>query len=989
MKKTNTNRIISSIIIAMMVVTSLIIPVSATETEATPTLPLVYQSSIGFTTESSTWGTDGVWSAEIYDKTTDTYSAMTAQEEEGGKKYLAANTTRVNGTEIYPSRASKANFKLDKVPTKTFTAPYDGHINISYANVEGATYAGTADAETGEIPQVQIIGLGKTQGNTNVKFRITKTKNDGTRTNLINDIDYYTDGKIIDLDDESIMPSIMIKEGEKIRFEVERTEGNEGSDYHGLYCDPVITYNYIGDVAAATERNTFKSSEFFDATNNSGIWDGGVWSAYAIDNASDAETYATLMTAGNTLSFSGNLASVTPIEIKPISGNQTTADNLNIGGAKVFTAPKSGTILISFADVTEANGTLINGVKKRAWNQAAKFRITKQSATGVAEKIYPNSADYIEAAKNSGDILVPSNEIVKEVNVNQGDKIYFEAFRTDKSNPWNGIYCDPIITYIPSIDSRTTFKSSEYFNVGKGDGTWENGVWSAETVNPETNVYTKMTCVVKNTDFGNVYAPTSGGNDHYVGAERISPPTNGQWSTADLRTHWAAKTFTAPFNGRITVSCVNDQIISNDGSYPKVRVRFESNGEFKELLAEKSLSWGGNPVSQGTYDVNVKQGDKIHFEVLRTHAYSSDNNGTIKYNHAFPKVYWDPVITYLPAPADRTTFRSAEFYDTTGETAKWDNGVWQAWFYDWNKEGATTERDKYQLMKGTREDDGIVKWANNEKSEAGDYNYNGNAAQIGPEFMRVELIPYESGKVPATEYEKTYQDAIYGYPIGRDYPVKVFKAPKTGVVSIGAHVMAAPAADKGVRVRIMKMNATSSEPVQVWPYSGFKTYAAGETINFTPVTTALAEGDMLMFECVFKFGEGFSSPYAGTINWDPTVTYTDGVAINNIGTEFKSGEDIVTGVTNIATAANLTATIPVYSGTAFEKAIVVVGIYDSNDMLVRVGMSEDISISATEPNNVPVTFGAAASEIESGSIKVFLWEGLSSLAPVAAAMPIQ
>ncbi len=377
--------------------------------------------------------------------------------------------------------------------------------------------------------------------------------------------------------------------------------------------------------------------------------------------------------------------------------------------------------------------------------------------------------------------------------------------------------------------------------------------------------------------------------------------------------------------------------------------------------------------------LTVNQGDKIHFEVARL----SDNQ-------AWDGAYCDPIITYIPAPADRDEFRSAEYYYTDGETAKWDNGVWQAWFYDWDDTAATTERDKYKLMRGTRTDDGITKWTNNEKSEAGDYNWNGNAAQIGPEYMRIELIPYEGGRVPATEYEKTWSEETYSYPIGRDYPVKVFKAPKTGVVSIGAHVMAAPAADKGVRVRIMKMSAVGGEPVQVWPYSGFEKYEPGEAINFTPVTTALAEGDMLMFECVYIFGgTGFESPYAGTINWDPTIEYTDGIAINNIGTEFRSGGDTVTGVANIATAADLTATIPVYSGTAFAKAKVVVAVYDASGMLVRAGMSDDISISATEPNNVPVTFGAPANEIEGGSIKVFLWESLNSLAPLAVAMPIQ
>ncbi len=265
------------------------------------------------------------------------------------------------------------------------------------------------------------------------------------------------------------------------------------------------------------------------------------------------------------------------------------------------------------------------------------------------------------------------------------------------------------------------------------------------------------------------------------------------------------------------------------------------------------------PANEVTAEITVSRGDKIHFEVKKTAAKDDNYHG----------IWCDPIVTYTevyPGPETRDFFKASEKFDLTSG-GLWDNGVWQAMFYEW-------EESTYKAMPYVKGSNYTSQWG-----VAADYNWGDRGALISETGMRAEVYEAVSGKLSAaTDLEKSGS-------VGRDYPVKAFIAPKAGTVVIDAEILAPATDGKGQNARIMKMKSDGTT-IQVWPESGYYNFTTA--VDFAPVLAELAKDDKLLFEGVYLHNsENANDPWASAMNWDPTVTY---VPAPETRTTFKASE---------------------------------------------------------------------------------------------------
>lgn len=98
------------------------------------------------------------------------------------------------------------------------------------------------------------------------------------------------------------------------------------------------------------------------------------------------------------------------------------------------------------------------------------------------------------------------------------------------------ILCSMFIVFVnvekiqASPITEESYQSSEFFSITNNEGTWDNGIWAAQTYDPDTGVYQNMTKTLANkanrdeagTGPGPVYMDTASGDSANV---------NGYWYT--------------------------------------------------------------------------------------------------------------------------------------------------------------------------------------------------------------------------------------------------------------------------------------------------------------------------------------------------------------------------------------------------------------------------------------------------------------------------
>ena len=398
---------------------------------------------------------------------------------------------------------------------------------------------------------------------------------------------------------------------------------------------------------------------------------------------------------------------------------------------------------------------------------------------------------------------------------------------------------------------RTVYQSSENFSIETADGTWDGGVWSAQLIDPETDEMSVITGTVElrdgmgaDAEQAAAYQASAGGQA--ISAYRVMPaPRNN----VENFTFNAAKVFTAPRAGEVTITCGGDKIQTSDGSGPSVRIRKLTDGEFTQIWPAsglQKLSWSGFNGKHDDITLTLNEGDKLCFEGLR------NTNGK---DHMWSFIYWDPIVTYKadetpdtpdepPAPEDRDKFLSSEYFNIKAADGTWDSGVWAAEIVD-------PETDEILPITGTTDArDGMG--ANAEQAAAYQTSAGGHAVSA-----------YRITPSPRNNVENFSFSAA-----------KVFNAPKDGRVIISCGEDKIQTSDgSGPSVRIRKL--TDGEFKQVWPSSGSQKLGwAAFNGKHDDITLTLSKGDKLYFEGLRNING--KDHLWSNIYWDPKITYQSG-----------------------------------------------------------------------------------------------------------------
>ncbi len=607
-------------------------------------------------------------------------------------------------------------------------------------------------------------------------------------------------------------------------------------------------------VSADDTRTVYKSSEYFSTTSGDGTWDNGIWSANVIDTTAGTYTVMTGVGSGKWTGEKGTY--VDADEIAPACGNNVVEGDLHIGATKTFTAPKDGYVKISYAE--SIHDAMTGGVFKYAWNQGFKYRVTQQSGTEMTT-IFPKTGNYLENNVNQHPSMIEANTITNTIAVNQGDKIHFEILRNKAYESWQGVFCDPVVEYLAdnTPTERMVYQSSVNFSTTSGDGTWDGGIWTAQLLNPETDEYVTLTksdaereSIGKDMEAVEAYIHSKDaeniGNNQAVGAYRISVANNGTWSDEATRFWYATKTFTAPRDGRISISCGDNRLESNDGGKPMVRIRRKTaDGRTISLMDETSLEWSGYNKAHTAKHLDIKQGETIHFEAVRT-----KESGKSTYSH----VYWDPIVTYIkeddtlfiPKDDGRLVYTSAENFSTSTFDGKWDNGIWSAQIVnpvtDEYINIIDTEYNRFNFPEDNADDNSAYVYLSANNMSVGAYRL-----------------------TPPTNNEKWADRATMHW-----YTSKTFTAPRAGQVTLTCGEDKITTADGSApKMRIRKEGRDGSFTTLL-----NETSISNSATNYAhdAISTSVLPGDRLHFEVVRTRETGNHHP---NIYWNPVVTYAD------------------------------------------------------------------------------------------------------------------
>ena len=123
--------------------------------------------------------------------------------------------------------------------------------------------------------------------------------------------------------------------------------------------------------------------------------------------------------------------------------------------------------------------------------------------------------------------------------------------------------------------------------------------------------------------------------------------------------------------------------------------------------------------------INIKEGDKLHFEMSMTHA---DNTGRIWRN----QVYWDPIVAYNSYSYVLPSYQASDYYVESTDANP--NGPWQWDYYSISKETYT----KLQYKSGfTHFDDKTVSPVPAEETTTGAFaNWSNTGAAVSKYWMR-------------------------------------------------------------------------------------------------------------------------------------------------------------------------------------------------------------------------------------------------------------
>ena len=418
-----------------------------------------------------------------------------------------------------------------------------------------------------------------------------------------------------------------------------------------------IVLSSFGTAAASDdtdERLVYQSSENFSISSDDGTWDGGVWAAKMVDPETD-EVIAITETVelrdgmgadaeqASAFQASAGGQAVSAYRIMPAPRNNV--DNFTYNAAKVFTAPKDGSVIISCGgdkiQTTDGSGPSV--------------RIRKMS-DGSFTQVWPSSGSQ---KLGWADFNGKHDDI--RLTIKKGEKIYFEGLRNPngRDHMWSFIYWDPKVTYqsggdepdVPIDDDKTEYLASDSFSLTRnGDSNWKWQYYSIEDKEYRDLEFTHSQLPLFGKDDENAPAWTSLDTSNRgvsVGAYgmrcSVIPDTaTSEEQTMKIARDYAVRTFTATKRGEVTIGAEGDTIHcydTNNGTYLRIMQYVAETGETKQLWPSESWENVAGYYNFEPIEVSVNFGDKITFE----NAFWWKRMGASPWNTA---IHWNPRIKY-------------------------------------------------------------------------------------------------------------------------------------------------------------------------------------------------------------------------------------------------------------------------------------------------------------------------------------------------------
>ena len=994
MKNSKTKKSLSLFLTLTMLISSLLFTIPASAEIASSN---IYKASDYFTLENVT---SGPWTNQFYDfdgtgTEASKYVDMAYTKEDVFGTDLDAwinhpvlsanggadsgytwgnNSVAVGATKMQADLSNSGNFLTSEkwggigrdYPVKTFTAPKSGTIEISAATVLTATTNGT-------------------------DIRIMKIASGSDTPTLV-----WPAGDWVHISGEYTFPqfTIDVNVGDKLMFE---NAYKYSSSLNNTAYDTALDWNPC--VEYVELNGAYVSSAYFNGMNPNGPWN---WQYYDFITAGDRNKvsgYTNLSggkmrteldgspivwvsTMANDSYSWGNNAPYVGAEVMRASvatGTDTYNsyyENYGWTGrnyaVKTFTAPEKGILKISASTAltATANGTHI---------RITKFKDTDTNPTNV----WPsgdNAWQHISGNYTFSDI---------EIDVEAGEKVAFENAYIKNADLNNTaadtvLYWDPVVEYI----IPDTYKASDYFTLENvTSGPWTNQFYDFDGTGTEASKYVDM-AYTKEDVFGTdldawinhpVLSANGGADSGYtwgnnsvaVGATKMQADlsNSGNFLTSEkwggIGRDYPVKTFTAPKSGTIEISAATVLTATTKGTDIRI-VKIESGSDSPALVwpVEGWKHIKGEYTFADKVVIPVNAGDKITFE--NAYKYSS-SLGNTAYD---TELAWDPYVEYVDLNG---VYASSTYFNAMNP-----NGPWGLQYYDVMTagldDGGVTKVSGYVDMVAGKVIDGNSVLVSTPVTAAGDYSWGDKAAYVGATAMRTA-----TAETNWVTYNSSFENLGW---VGRNYPVKTFTAPKSGVIKISA-ATALTATANGTHIRITKFKDTDANPTNVWPKANNAWQHISGSYTFSDIEIEVEAGEKITFENAYIKDAALSNTAADTVlYWDPVVEYADLPYVSSIeftnasGTKLNSFDEIVSAGT-----VNVTAVLGCAGLNGVEEVTVLVAIYDT-DKMEAVGLSSTKAI----PGGDSETFTFSVENIPSlysGRIKVFIWDNMTSLTPLS------
>lgn len=489
-------------------------------------------------------------------------------------------------------------------------------------------------------------------------------------------------------------------------------------------------------------------------------------------------------------------------------------------------------------------------------------------------------------------------------------------------------------------EERTVYTSTDNFSIASGDGTWDDGVWSAQVLSNEKGTYTNLTYTCNNET---EWCSESNGkwDEFVVSGSKIQAAKGG--ASED----WGVRTFTAPDTGKVNLT--SDACIAERETAFYFRIVLENAAGVRKTLFpsdkayETYYGWG-TVAAINIENIDINKGDKIHYEIRRW--------GSSTAHAPLPLVstvtYTD--ITPFDAYSQKEEYSSEENFKVEANV----NGIWDG---VWQGANYSTGLDKYDPLTLPVS---VYTRLGSKNGMYSNVSANANSSAVAGSVMKTK--------------NGTSTDLV----------VNSFLVPRDGLVSIAPgilrrhkdSVLGNPAGQSGdddacgVKARIRVTRYATGETEQLWPLDqedGFAhaTVGKGAVLNTPELTVRVHWGDKIRFE----FTEDPKSANMQYFIWKQSVRYAPKLvsASGEIITDFAA-----------AVGAGVTAAIPAYSDLKdITDAVALVAFYDGEGGLYDVKIQPVSDFSQL----IRIPLGEAK-DLTAGSVKILLFDSMRTINPI-------